>query len=135
MADWDLLLTEARIATMRPNAPDYGVTGGSGDGVIAVKDGHIAWIGKQSDLSSGSVTESRSVAGRWVTPALIDCHTHLVFAGDRAAGRETCEHVAIFDLNRRAILIMNQQQVEYFGPLLLARTTCSASCKGATPVR
>ncbi len=85
MADWDLLLTEARIATMRPDAPDYGVTGGSGDGVIAVKDGHIAWIGKQSELPSGSVTESRSLAGRWVTPALIDCHTHLVFAGDRAA--------------------------------------------------
>lgn len=85
MADWDLLLTDARIATMRADAPDYGVIGESGTGAIAVKDGRIAWIGDAAELPSDSSLEERSLDGRWVTPALIDCHTHLVFGGDRAA--------------------------------------------------
>lgn len=84
MADWDLLLTDVRIATMRADAPDYGVIGGSGVGVIALKDDRIAWLGEHSGMAAGSATETRSLAGRWVTPALIDCHTHLVFGGDRA---------------------------------------------------
>ena len=85
MADWDLLLTDARIATMRADAPDYGVIGESGTGTIAVKDGRIAWIGDAAELPSDSSLEKRSLDGRWATPALIDCHTHLVFGGDRAA--------------------------------------------------
>ena len=76
----DLLLTDARIATM--NGDDYGVID---DGAIAVADGHIAWIGPQADAPTGRPAAVRSVEGRWITPALIDCHTHLVFAGDRAA--------------------------------------------------
>jgi imidazolonepropionase len=83
MSDWDLLLTNARIATMRGDEADYGVVDGSG--AIAISDGRIAWIGKQSALPEYRVTNERSMAGRWMTPALIDCHTHLVFGGDRAA--------------------------------------------------
>ena len=48
MSDWDLLLTDARIATMRDDEPDYGVVDGSA--AIAISDGHIVWIGSQSDL-------------------------------------------------------------------------------------
>jgi len=81
MPDWDLLLTDARIATMRADAPDYGVIE---DGVIAVADGEIAWIGPRAELPENTVGSTRSLGGRWVTPALIDCHTHLVFAGDRS---------------------------------------------------
>ena len=84
MADWDLLLTDARIATMRADAPDYGVIGESGVGCVAVKDGKIAWIGPKSELPPGNSDTKRSLHGRWITPALIDCHTHLVFGGDRA---------------------------------------------------
>ncbi len=84
MAEWDLLLTDARIATMRADARDYGVIGESGVGAMAVKDGKIAWIGPKSELPSDSSTEERSLDGRWITPALIDCHTHLVFGGNRA---------------------------------------------------
>lgn len=84
MAEWDLLLIDARIATMRADARDYGVIGESGVGAVAVKDGKIAWIGPKSELPSGSSIEERSLDGRWITPALIDCHTHLVFGGDRA---------------------------------------------------
>jgi len=81
MADWDLLLTDARIATMRADAPDYGVIS---DGAIAVADGSIAWIGPQNERPSSDAKRTRSLHGQWVTPALIDCHTHLVFGGSRA---------------------------------------------------
>ncbi len=83
MPDWDLLLSDARIATMCAGVPDYGVIGERA--AIAVKDGRIAWIGDQSGRPPGSAKTERSLGGRWLTPALIDCHTHLVFGGDRAA--------------------------------------------------
>lgn len=81
MADWELLLTDARIATMRPGAPDYGTID---TGAIAIAGGRIDWIGPTADLPDQAAAETRSLAGRWLTPALIDCHTHLVFGGDRA---------------------------------------------------
>ena len=83
MADWDLLLTDARIATMSPTLPGYGLIEGSG--AVAVRDGRIAWLGKQSELPENNAAERRSLGGSWLTPALVDCHTHLVFGGDRAA--------------------------------------------------
>lgn len=83
MSEWDLLLTDTRIATMREDAPDYGVTTGSS--ALAIRDGRIAWIGDESEIASRTAQEKRSLEGRWITPALIDCHTHLVFGGDRAA--------------------------------------------------
>jgi imidazolonepropionase len=81
MPDWELLLTDARIATMRAGAADYGVIE---DGAIAIGDGKIAWIGPQSERPDNAAASTRSLDGHWVTPALIDCHTHLVFAGDRS---------------------------------------------------
>jgi len=83
MSDWDLLLTETRIATMSADAPDYGVV--DGPAAMAILDGQIAWVGKQCELPRHSARETRALDGRWITPALIDCHTHLVFGGDRAA--------------------------------------------------
>jgi len=76
----ELLLTDARIATMAGD--DYGVIE---DGAIAIAGGEITWIGPQADLPDDSDRERRSLNGRWITPALIDCHTHLVFGGNRAA--------------------------------------------------
>ncbi len=75
----DLLLTNLSIATMA--GPDYGVVD---DAAIAIEGGRIAWLGPLADLPGIEATERRSLGGRWVTPALIDCHTHLVFAGDRS---------------------------------------------------
>jgi len=79
--NWDLVLTDANIATMKAGGDAYGVIEGA---AIAISDGKIAWLGAQSELPTASAAETRSLAGRWLTPALIDCHTHLVFAGDRA---------------------------------------------------
>jgi imidazolonepropionase len=81
MADWELLLTDARIATMRDGEPDYGTIEA---GAIAIAGGRIDWVGAVRDLPARSAAETRSLDGRWVTPALIDCHTHLVFGGQRA---------------------------------------------------
>ncbi len=75
----DLLLTDLHAATM---------TGGDGDVIedaaIIIRDGAIRWIGPRAALPADAPQESRSLGGRWVTPALVDCHTHLVFAGDRS---------------------------------------------------
>lgn len=82
MTHWDLLLTDARIATMERDVASYGVID---DGAVAIADGAIAWVGSAAAIPNNEVRETRSLAGHWVTPALIDCHTHLVFGGDRSA--------------------------------------------------
>lgn len=81
MADWDLLLTDIRLATMRAGEANYGVIE---DGALAILDGRIDWVGIQAELPNKHAAATQSLAGRWLTPALIDCHTHLVFAGNRA---------------------------------------------------
>src|SRR5262245_10127014 len=54
-------------------------------GAVAAAGGRIAFAGPMSDLPSGWDAKQRvPLDGRWVTPGLIDCHTHLVYAGDRA---------------------------------------------------
>ncbi|MDJ0699336.1 MAG: imidazolonepropionase [Woeseiaceae bacterium] len=81
MADWDLLLTDTSVASMDESTGDYGVVS---DAALAIKDGFIAWLGHRWDLPDCDASETRSLGGRWVTPTLIDCHTHLVFGGNRA---------------------------------------------------
>jgi len=81
MANWDLLLTDARIATMQRGTVDYGTIE---DGAIAIADGTLAWVGPRAELPDQGAQQTRSLAGQWITPALIDCHTHLVFGGDRS---------------------------------------------------
>src|SRR4029077_20430520 len=55
------------------------------DGVIACRDELITYAGPAADAPAGlDARETVDCAGRWITPGLIDCHTHLVYAGDRA---------------------------------------------------
>ncbi len=86
MSRWDLLLTDARVATLCGDEGGYGETGYGEieDGAVAIADGRIAWVGPRTHLPSTRASFTRSVGRNWLTPALIDCHTHLVFAGDRA---------------------------------------------------
>jgi imidazolonepropionase len=80
----DLILLDARLATLVPGAVPYGAIP---DGAVVVRDGRIVWVGPRAELSRDVLTTARTVRrldGRWVTPGLIDCHTHLVFGGDRA---------------------------------------------------
>ncbi len=77
---WDLLLTHATLATLDGDAP-FGLVG---DGALAVADGRIAWVGPLHALPPGDALHAEDLQGRLLTPGLIDCHTHLVFAGHRA---------------------------------------------------
>ena len=75
----DFLLRNATIATM---AEGYGLIP---EGALAVRGGRIAWVGPEADLPAGCADlPERDLGGAVVTPGLIDCHTHLVFGGDRA---------------------------------------------------
>ena len=79
---WDFLFTDARLATMVSNGRPYGAQEGM---ALAVKDGVIAWLGPTAALPHHSARRLVPLEGRWMTPGLIDCHTHLVYGGDRAA--------------------------------------------------
>jgi imidazolonepropionase len=71
----DLLLTDCHLATM---VGGYGIVH---DAALGVADGRIAYAGARIDAPA---RETRALGGAWVTPGLIDCHTHLVFGGQRA---------------------------------------------------
>lgn len=76
------VLTGAKLATMEPGAP-YGLIE---DGAMAVQGDRIAWCGPADALpDSYSEWAAEDLGGRLVTPGLIDCHTHIVFGGDRAS--------------------------------------------------
>jgi imidazolonepropionase len=65
-----------------PGRPEFGIVE---RGAVAAKDGRIAFAGPAADLPTGWDARHRvAVDGRWVTPGLVDCHTHLVYAGERA---------------------------------------------------
>src|SRR5262245_30956312 len=77
----DRLWTGARIATLDPGRPGLGVIE---DAAVAARDGRIAWVGAASDLPNCQAADRINLEGRWVTPGLVDCHTHLVYGGNRA---------------------------------------------------
>ncbi len=84
MADWDALWINGELATMAVGTDAYGTIS---DGAIAVSGDRIAWVGTKEDLPGqpdSLAAEVHDAGGRWITPGLIDCHTHLVFGGDRA---------------------------------------------------
>jgi imidazolonepropionase len=72
-----MLLVNATVATMGEGAP-YGLIP---DGAILLEGDRVAWVGPRAEAPEA---ETRDMGGRLITPALIDCHTHLVHAGDRA---------------------------------------------------
>ncbi len=76
-----LLLTDCRLATMVPGGAPFGAVE---DGAVLVKDGRIVWAGPRAEAPVDKPVETHRLDGRWVTPGLIDCHTHLVFGGDRS---------------------------------------------------
>jgi imidazolonepropionase len=76
------LWRNARLATMSPALPGLGIIE---DGAVLARDGRIVFAGKADDLPpEAQPAELRDCGGRWITPGLIDCHTHLVHAGNRA---------------------------------------------------
>ncbi|MDG2088884.1 MAG: imidazolonepropionase [Arenicellaceae bacterium] len=79
----EVLYTECRVATMHSGKPEYGLIE---NGAIVVRNGRIAWVGDAQGLPAQySNYSNESLGQRLITPALIDCHTHLVFGGNRAS--------------------------------------------------
>ncbi|MGH6814687.1 MAG: imidazolonepropionase [Hyphomicrobiaceae bacterium] len=78
----DRLWIDARLATAAPTQSGLGVVA---DGLVACREGRIVYAGARSEAPSNLDAKDRfDCAGRWITPGLIDCHTHLVYAGNRA---------------------------------------------------
>jgi len=76
------LLTNAKLATLAPSGTPYGLID---DGALVIEDERISWVGAAADLPADAAALPREdLGGRLVTPGLIDCHTHVVFGGDRA---------------------------------------------------
>ena len=80
---FDRLWRDARLATLSPALPGIGLIE---HGAVGVLDGRIAYAGPMAELPAGAVAaEVIDLEGRLLTPGLIDCHTHIVFGGDRSA--------------------------------------------------
>lgn len=79
---WDRLLVDCNIATFEesPGNP----LGLIENGAIGIADGKIVRVGKRTELAGFRAKQVDALGGAWVTPGLIDCHTHLVFGGTRA---------------------------------------------------
>jgi imidazolonepropionase len=74
----DTVWTNAKLLTAVPGAAPVEA------GVLAAKDGRIAWVGVAADAPAFDTSHTIDCQGRWITPALIDAHTHLVHMGSRA---------------------------------------------------
>jgi len=77
----DRIWMGARVATLDPGRPGLGIVENA---ALAARDGRIAWVGPAAEMPHLDAAERIDLEGRWITPGLIDCHTHLVYAGDRA---------------------------------------------------
>lgn len=79
---FDRIWHNAHLATMRGDRADLGEIE---QGVIAARGGRIIYVGAQSDFPVDADADERiDCGGRWITPGLVDCHTHLVYGGNRA---------------------------------------------------
>ncbi len=76
-----LVVRNARVMTCDPARPELGLID---HGAIAIADGRVAWVGDEDDLPVGDAGVTADAGGNLVTPGLVDCHTHAIFAGDRA---------------------------------------------------
>jgi imidazolonepropionase len=79
---WDRLLVDCRVATMaaQPGNP----LGVIDNGAVGIQDGRIVRVGTRTELAGNRAREVLALGGAWVTPGLVDCHTHLIFGGNRA---------------------------------------------------
>lgn len=97
----DRLWIDASLVTLATNRPGLGVIE---RGAVAATDGRIVFAGQESELPRAmrSAKETIRCGGRWITPGLVDCHTHLVHAGNRAAEFEMRLNGATYEEVARA---------------------------------
>ncbi|MFN3930585.1 MAG: imidazolonepropionase [Brevundimonas sp.] len=95
----DHRITDCRLATMVEGGEPYGALD---DGALLITDGRIVFAGPRADLPPHEAAATERLDGRWVTPGLIDCHTHLVFGGDRSGEFEQRLQGATYEQIARA---------------------------------
>lgn len=81
---WQALWINANLATMEAGG---GLYGGLEEGALGIDEGRLSWVGRMSDLPGrpeALAAEVHDAGARWITPGLIDCHTHLIYGGNRA---------------------------------------------------
>lgn len=80
---WQTLWINVNLATMTEESKGYGTIE---NGAIAIADGKIAWLGSQAQLPNFDLDTVEVIdgGGKWLTPGLVDCHTHIVYGGNRA---------------------------------------------------
>ena len=78
---FDTLWRNAQLATLNESEAGLGLIA---HGAIASQNGRIAYVGPEADLPHNNAKQVIDCAGRLITPGLVDCHTHLVYGGDRA---------------------------------------------------
>lgn len=81
--DWQTLWLNVNLVTMSNGGRNYGEIVNA---ALAISQGKIVWLGKLSDLPTYNKALVKVIdgQGKWLTPGLIDCHTHIVYGGDRA---------------------------------------------------
>jgi imidazolonepropionase len=92
----DRVFTNARLATMAPELPGLGIVE---HGMVAETAGRISYAGPMQPCDAAEIIDCEN---RWITPGLIDCHTHLVYGGDRAAEFEARLNGASYEEIARA---------------------------------
>ncbi len=92
----DRIFTNARLASMDPALPGLGIVE---RGMVAEAGGRIIYAGPMQEMAAGETVDCEN---RWITPGLIDCHTHLVFAGSRAGEFEARLNGASYEEIARA---------------------------------
>ncbi|MET0409902.1 MAG: imidazolonepropionase [Polyangiaceae bacterium] len=80
----DAVLTNVHVASMSEELRAHTPYGAIQDAVVALADGRIAWLGPRASAPGFADVERIDGQGGWLTPGLVDCHTHLVYAGHRA---------------------------------------------------
>jgi imidazolonepropionase len=82
-SDWQTLFVNVNIATMSDQSRSYGTIQ---NGALAISNGKIVWLGSIDNLPNYKADKVKVIDGngQWLTPGLIDCHTHLVYGGNRA---------------------------------------------------
>lgn len=97
---WDRLITDCNIATM--DSAIEAPFGTIEDGAIGIQDGRIICVGRRVELAGYRAKSIEPQGGAWVTPGLVDCHTHLVFGGNRSSEFEKRLNGATYEEIARA---------------------------------